>query len=167
MLNKTRIAGVVSHPLGRNAGRSSLNGSGTCVWNWVISFILIRCARPSLLLLSRLCAKRRLTRLLPLKDMRKPPWLCPGKLAASLVKTLLFNRMARCAVRLDSRWSPMSDAEKPMGACASCMRPASSVVAPVLYESLANGRATPPRSRSPRECAVASIGRRFSAHPLA
>ena len=42
----------------------------------------------------------------------------------------------------------MSDAEKPVGACASCMGPASSGVAPVLYESLANGRAALPRSRA-------------------
>ena len=39
-----------------------------------------------------------------------------GNTVASLVETLLFSQMGRCAALLGSRWLHTSDAEKPMGA---------------------------------------------------
>ena len=86
-------------------------------------------------------AKRRLTLLLPPRGMDQQPWPCPGRLAASRVKTLPFNPMARCAVRLANRWLRMSGAEKPTGACVWSMRPVSGVVVPVPCASSANGMA--------------------------
>jgi len=54
----------------------------------------------------------------------------------------------RCPVPPDSRSLRKSGAEKPMEACAWCMRPASAVATPVLCGSSANGMARPPPSRA-------------------
>ena len=144
MTNRTPIAGAVMHPLDKKPGNSSVNGSGTCAWSWAISLSQLRCAPPSLLLLSPLSHRTRLLlqALLPLR------WACPGKQTASLVKTFLSSRMGRCGVLLANRWLPMSNAEKPMGACASSMRPVFVVAVPVPCASSVNGRAAPPRSRA-------------------
>src|SRR6266487_1540544 len=127
-------------------GSSSANGSGTSGWSWVISFILIRCGRPSLHLLSRPRAhrNRRPTRRLPHRDMDQRRWLCPGRLVASRGKTLPFNQMARYAVQLASRLWQTSGAERPMGVCVWCMRPASAVVVLAPCVSSVNGMAAPP-----------------------
>jgi len=77
------------------------------VWNlravrWGISCILMPCARPSLLLPSHLLHPLHLfhrTRLLP-RAMLPRTWACPGKLVASLDKTLLSSPMGRCGARL-------------------------------------------------------------------
>jgi hypothetical protein len=103
MLNKIRIAGVVSHPVGRSAGRSWRNGFGTCVWNWGISFILIRCAPPSLPLPVCRRTKTRPTPPLLHKDMGHQRWLCPGKRAASLVEILPSSQMGRCVAQQGNR----------------------------------------------------------------
>jgi hypothetical protein len=42
----------------------------------------------------------------------------------------------------------MNSAEKPMGACASCMEPAFAVVVPVYCASSASGMALPQQSRA-------------------
>jgi len=47
---------------------------------------------------------------------------------------------------------PRSGVEKPMEACAWCMRPASAVVVPVRCASSVNGMATPPQSRARSAC---------------
>ena len=87
------------------------------------------------------------------KDIRlkKRNFICQstaGKLVASPVKTLLSNRMARCAVRPTSHLWCTSGAEKPMEACVWCMRPASAVVVPALCASSVNGRVAPLLSRA-------------------
>jgi hypothetical protein len=135
-------------------------------WSWAISLLLLRCVPPSVLLLSRLCTKRRLTLPLPPRGMGQQPWPCPGRLAASRVKTLPFNRMARCAVRLANRWLRMSGAEKPTGACVWSMRPASAGVVPALCvnRSMAGQHH---RQASPGERAAASPRRWFRAPALA
>ena len=103
--SRIRTAGVVIRQAVKKSGSSSANGSGTSGWSWVISFILIRCGRPSLHLLSRqrVHRNRRPTRRLPHRDMDQRWWLCPGRLVASRGKTLPFNQMARYAVQLASR----------------------------------------------------------------
>jgi hypothetical protein len=82
----------------------ALISSGTCVWNWVISFTLIRCARPPLLLPARLCTKTWPTSFLLPMDMGHQRWLCPGKLVASLVEILPSSQMERCVARQGNRW---------------------------------------------------------------
>ncbi len=72
---QTQTAGSATQHWVRRHGKSFLNGSGTCVWNWAISFNLTQCARPNLLLPSRLRTNRRL----PHRDMDRQPWLCLGK----------------------------------------------------------------------------------------
>jgi len=84
-----------------------------------------------------------------------------GKRVASRGKTFLSSPMGRSVVQQARSFVPMSGAGKPMGVCASCTRPAAAVVVPVRCGSSANGRARPPRSRSPRERTVASIGHRI------
>ena len=54
ILSKTPIVGATLPPGVRSAGKSLLNGSGTCGWNWVIASILIPCARQTSLLPSQL-----------------------------------------------------------------------------------------------------------------
>ncbi len=135
--NRTRIAGAAMHPLDKKPGKSSVNGSGTYAWSWAISLSRLRCAPPPLLLPSpqsdrlRLCPRA----LLPLRGA------CPGKRTASLVKTFLASPMGPCGVPLVSHWLPMNNAEKPMGACASSMRPVSGVAVPVPCASSVNGMA--------------------------
>jgi hypothetical protein len=107
----------------------------------------IRCAPPSLLLLSHLC-KRRLSRLLPLRGMGRQKLPCPGNKVASRGKTFPFSRMERSVVPPDSRLWRTSGAGKLMGACAWSMRPASAVVVPVPYANSANGMAALPPSRA-------------------
>ncbi len=46
----------------------------------------------------------------------------------------------------------MSNAEKPMGVCGWCMELAFAVVVPARSESLASGRAAPPKSRARSAC---------------
>src|SRR6266516_5684253 len=79
-------------------------------------------------------------------------WLCPGKLAASLVEILPSSQMGRCAARLANRWLHTNDAQKPMEACVWCMGPASAVAAPVLCASNVNGKAVPPKSLARSAC---------------
>jgi hypothetical protein len=65
--------------LSKKRGRLSHNGSGTCGWNWVMCLSQLRCARPSLLPLSkRLQWSRRLYR--AMASLWSP---CPGKRAVS------------------------------------------------------------------------------------
>ena len=130
--------------LSKKPGTSSVNGSGTCAWSWAISLSQLRCAPPSLLLPSRLS---HCTRLLP-RAMLPLRWACPGKRAASLVKTFLSSQMGRCAVPLARSFVPMSNAEKPMGACAWSMGEVTVVAVPVPCASSVNGRAAQPRSRA-------------------
>ena len=113
-------------------------------WSWGISFILSRSARPNVRQLSHLL---HCTRLLP-RAMLPRRWAYPGKLAASLVKTLLSSPMGRCGVLLTRPWSRMSNAEKPTEACASCMEPASAGVVPVRCASSASGKALPQQSHA-------------------
>ena len=108
---------------------------------WAISLLLSRCPPPSLLLLACLCKRKVLLSLLPHRGMGQQKWPIPGNKAASRVKTLPSNRMERCAVRQASRCLQTSGAEKPMGACAWSMRPASAVVAPVPCVNSVNGMA--------------------------
>ena len=104
---------------------------------------------------------------LPRRAMLPLTWACPGKLVASLDKTLLSNPMGRCGAPLTRSFSRMSSAEKPMEACAWCMEPASAVIAPVLCVSSVNGMGVQPANRRPRECAAASTHGRAGASVLA
>ncbi len=58
----------------------------------------------------------------------------------------------------DQKLSPMSSAEKPMEACASCMEPASAVAVPVRCANNVNGRAAPPPSRARSACCCIPLG---------
>jgi hypothetical protein len=145
--NKTPTAGSAIRHQARRAGKSSPNGSGTSVWSWAISCILIRCVPPSLLLLSHLRTRSPPRRLL-FRGTGRQKSLCPGKLAASQGKTLPSNRMGLCVVQQANHWWHMSSAGKPMAACAWSMQPVSVVAVLVLCESLANGKAAPPKSRA-------------------
>src|SRR2546425_6264102 len=124
-------------------GGLDFNGCGTSGWNWDIGFILIHCAPRSLLLLVRWRKRRLSTPPLPYQDMDRQMWPCPGNKDASLVATLPSSRMGRCAVLLGRRFVRTSGARKAMEACAWCMRPASTVAAPVLCASSVNGMAKP------------------------
>src|SRR6266536_2430408 len=75
MTNRTPIAGAVMHRLDKKPGKSSVNGSGTCAWNWAISLSPLRCAPPRLLLPSPLSHR---TRLLP-RAMLPLRWACAGR----------------------------------------------------------------------------------------
>jgi len=46
--SKILTAGSLRHPVDRSFGKSSPNGCGTCVWNWAIVSIRLRCASPNL-----------------------------------------------------------------------------------------------------------------------
>jgi hypothetical protein len=139
-----RLAGVVMRQAVKKHGKSWLNGCGTRLLelghqlhpDTVRSTEFAPAAPPDS------------PHTAPLSGSAPPRWACPGKLAASLVKTFLFNRMTRSVVLLASRWLPMSGVEKPMAACVSCMRRASSVVVPVSCASSVSGRGAPPRSRA-------------------
>jgi hypothetical protein len=48
--SKTPIADVVIRLAVSRHGKSSANGSGTCVWSWAISLSQSQCAQPNLLL---------------------------------------------------------------------------------------------------------------------
>jgi hypothetical protein len=147
LLSKTRIAGALIRPGGRNAGNWWRNGSGTCAWNWGISFSLIRSARPNLLLPSHLPPS------LPLSLAMLPhTWACPGKQLAFRARTLLFSLMGPCGARLRRNSSHMNTAEKPMGACVSCMEPAFAIVAPAHCASSVNGTAALPKSHARSAC---------------
>jgi hypothetical protein len=108
------------------------------------TFVLIRSAPPNLLLLFR---HHHHTRLLP-PAMLLRRWVPHGKQVASQARTFVSSLMERCCVLLNRRYSRMSNAEKPTGACAWCMEQASAVVVPVPCVSNASGMATPPQSRA-------------------
>jgi hypothetical protein len=93
-------AGVVMRQVVKKHGSSSANGCGICAWNWVISFNLIPCAPPSLLL----PWYRPHHMPLPPPVMLLPKWVCPGKQAASPVKTFPFSQMAHSVARPASRF---------------------------------------------------------------
>ena len=97
------------------------------------------------LLLSRLRQKRP-SRRIPPRATDRQKWPCPGNKTASQGETLLSSPMGRCAVPPTSHWWPTLGAEKPMGACAWCMRPASAVVVPVPCANSVNGMAALPPS---------------------
>jgi len=145
------IAGAATRPGDRSAGNWWRNGCGTSAWNWGISWSQLPCAPPSLLLPSRRRASR-LPRVRlhqrPRLGMVRPPRPPPGKRGASRGKTFLSSPMAPSNVRLGSLFTPMSGVEKPMAACAWCMRPASAVAVPARCVSSVSGRAKPPRSRA-------------------
>jgi hypothetical protein len=124
-------AGVVMPPGVRSAGKLSPNGCGTSAWNWAMRLIPRPSARRSLLLLASLRTRRLPTPLPPHRGMDREMWPCPGNAAASLVTTLPPSRMERCAAPLGSHSLRKSGAEKPMEACAWCMREATAVAAPV------------------------------------
>jgi hypothetical protein len=71
----TRIVGAVTRPGDRSAGNWFPNGCGTSAWNWDISFILIRSARPNLHLLFLLLHHTQLLLRAPLPLM----WACAGR----------------------------------------------------------------------------------------
>ncbi len=119
------------------------------VWNlravrWAISFILIRYARLNLPQLSHLLHRAPL----PPRAMRLLMWACPGKRAASRARTFLSSLMERCVVPPTSNFLHMNTVEKLMGACASCMGPASAVVVPVRCVSSVNGMGEQRQSRA-------------------
>jgi hypothetical protein len=123
-------------------------------WSWGISCILIPCARPRLLLPSHLPHPLHLfhcTRLLH-RAMLPLTWASPGKLVASLDKTLLSSPMGPCVARLPRSCSRMSNAQKPMAACAWSMAPAFAVVVPVRCESLVNGMAVRRQNHARSAC---------------
>jgi hypothetical protein len=126
------------------------NGSGTSASNWGMCFRRLRCASPSLLLLSQNRVPRlphvRLHLLLPLgmAHLRLPP---PGKLVDSQGKTFFPNLMARSVVQQGRSFVPMSGVEKPMGVYGWCTPPASVLVVPVRCATSANGMGPPPRNR--------------------
>src|SRR5437588_11018432 len=69
--SRTPTGGVLMHPLDKKRGRLSRNGSGTCAWNWVMYLSRPRCARPSLLPLSKRPERsRRLCR--AMRSLRSP-----------------------------------------------------------------------------------------------
>ena len=72
--NRIPIAGAATRPGARSAGRSSLNGCGTCDWNWGISWIRRPCVSPSLLRLSRLPRRTRLPQQAMLLRQVALPW---------------------------------------------------------------------------------------------
>jgi hypothetical protein len=88
-------------------------------------------------------------------------WACPGKQVAFRAKTLLFSLMGHCGALLSRNSSHMNTAEKPTGACVSCMEPAFAIVAPAHYASSVNGTAAPPKShaRSACCCIPSKLGR--------
>ena len=139
ILSKTPIVGAAIAPGVRSAGKSLLNGSGTCGWNWVIAYILIQCARRSLLLPSQLGRLQLPTRLLRCRGMGQPKSLWAGKQAASLVVTLLSSRMAPYAALPTRSSQRMSGVGKPMGACVWCTLPAFAVAVLVRCANSANG----------------------------
>jgi hypothetical protein len=125
-------------------------------WSWGISWRLTRCVPLRLLQHSH-----RSQHPLPLLQAMHPfRWACPGKLAASRVKTLPSSQMAPSVARPGSRWLPMSGAGKPMGACVWWMQVASAVAAPALCASSVNGMAARPpnRARSVCYCIPSSSG---------
>jgi hypothetical protein len=95
--SKIPIAGAVTPPVGKKHGRSSVNGSGTCAWNWAITCTLILSALPSV----HLHTRRR--PLLPLlhRALRPPLSPHPGKPVASRAQTLFSSPMGRCAALLE------------------------------------------------------------------
>ena len=140
--SKTPTAGVLMRPLDRKPGRSSRNGSGISVWSWVICLNRRRCAPPSLL---PLCPRPKSSSLPP-RAMASPRLPHPGKLAASLGRTLPSSLTGRCAAQPISHLWHTSGAGKLMEACAWSMRPVSAVVVPVLCATSVNGMAALPLS---------------------
>lgn len=67
-------------------------------------------------------------------------WVQHGRPVASRARTLLSSLMGRCSALPTRNSSRMSTAEKQMGACASCMVPAFTVVAPVRSASSATAK---------------------------
>jgi hypothetical protein len=104
-------------------------------WSWGITFTPIQCAPPSLLP-QYLRAKSSPPTRVAVASRRSPS---ASKWAASRGKTSRFNLMAHCSVLPTNRLLLMSDAEKPMVACASCMEPVSAVAALVRYVDGVNG----------------------------
>lgn len=127
------------------------NGSGISDWNWVISFTLIRSARPSLLPPSHLLRLLHRIRLLPRATLHLR-WARPGKLVVSPVKTLRSSLMERSVVQQTRSSSRMSSAEKPMEACVWCMALAFAVVVRVPSVNNASGRVAPPGSLARSAC---------------
>ena len=145
------IGGAATRPGGRSAGRWYRNGCGTSAWSWGISCSLIRCAPPSLLL--PLCAPHSTAHSSCHWAMRHPqvaaalesgPLLGAGLCAPARWDAAVSSRTRSCSRR--------SNAEKPMGACAWCMEPASAVVVPVPCASSANGMAGQRQSRARSVC---------------
>ncbi len=143
LLFKTPTAGVLMPPVGRNAGRSSHNGSGTCAWSWAISLSLLPCAPPSLL---RPFQRRLSVRLAPLVTLL-PRLVCPGKLGASRGATLLLKLMAPCAAPLARRYTRLNSAEKPMAPCGCSTLPGLEMVVAVGCASSVSGTAGTRKSR--------------------
>lgn len=77
-----------------------------------------------------------------------PTTATPGKRGASRGKIFLSSPMARCAVRQGSSFTPMSGVEKPMAACAWCMRPACANAARARCANSVNGMAARQQSRA-------------------
>ncbi len=111
--SRTPTAGVLMLPLGRNVGRSSPNGSGTCAWRWVINLSLLPYVPPSLLQPFHRClsAPR-----LPLATLL-PRLACPGKPPASLGATLLLKLMGRYAAPRARSCARLKGVKKPMSRC--------------------------------------------------
>ena len=158
--NKTRIAGALTRPGVKSAGRSSANGCGTSAWNWAISLHQAGahdrvCSRPPAAAASRPPPHPR-----PRRGMGRQTRPCPGNRAASLDKTLLSSPMARCAVQPDSRFraraAPRSGREPARGLCGQ--HPQLSPLS--LARAVSMARAGH-RQASPGERAVTSPGRRL------
>jgi len=163
ILNRILTVGVVIPQTVKRPGKLSANGFGICAWNWAISFILTQYARPPLLLPSRLSC---LTRLPP-RAMLLLRSGCPGKRAASRVRTSLCSQMAPCVALRASCFSPMSDAGKGMEACAWSMRPVSAVVVRVHCANSGECAGQCDCEAAPGECAPASPRRGLRTPALA
>jgi hypothetical protein len=148
--SKIPTVGVATRPGDRSAGRWWRNGPGTCGWNWDITSTLIRSAPPSLLqLFLRLHPRHLFRQTSPSRlAMRPLTSACSGRPAAFLVRTLHSSPMARSSVPLTRSCFRMNTAEKPMGACAWCMEPASAVAARVRFVRSVNGRGAPPANHA-------------------
>jgi hypothetical protein len=153
--SRTRTVGAAIGPLDRNAGKRSLNGSGTSDWNWGISWTQRPCASPHLLLPSR-SRTRKLPRVrpywLPRLDMAHPLRPHPGKRVASLDPISRSSLMEPCAVQQAARSRESHGGKRLMGACGWCMPPAFAGVVPVSCVSSASGKGAPPKSRAKSAC---------------
>ena len=115
----------------------------TSAWNWVMCLSRLRCARPSLLPLSKRPRRsRRLCR--AMRSLRSP---CPGKRVGSRGRTSPSNPTGRWPVRRARRCAQPRSATKPMAVCASSTAPGSAIAAAAQSVCSVSGTGKQPRSR--------------------